>query len=930
MASEAGTQTELLSSGSVPWEQRGIVTDEWLAAALARPTAAELAKIERLDLSHTPLTALPDLSRLKGLKRLCVDGTFISDLCPLAGLTNLEKLWIGSKKVRDLTPLAGLTNLRELNLLFAPVSDIEPLAGLTKLRYLNLAFTQIKDIAALKALTTFEIIDLTCTAVSDLSPLARMHGLRELRVSGSAVADLSVVTGLSQLQWLELDSTPLEDLSPVAGLQELALLSAQSVPIQTLEWISSLTELRSLFLSDTDIRDLSGIEPLVKLEYLSLDRVEVQNIAPLQAVHSLRDLSLVRTRVKDLSPLQFLPNLEEVAITGTPVQDLTPLVSIPKLKQVWVSDPPTQDISRLQARPGVTIRHAASVSSKNWLGPEILSKIRRNRRTALTRGVRINRDSFRRGFQALEDGDMADATTNFDEILGRRSHKLAFYFRGLTYYRAGNYSAALDDFTKTIRLDPGNSDGFTQRAQCRWHLYNEAAAVQVRGVPPLQADPREVEGVISDCSEAIELEPAEAVAFLLRARAYVERGELSRALADYEQAAVLERDFLPEAFAGAGEVCRRTGDAGRAVLAFNEAIRLDPSNADYMRGRARVFVLKGDNPRAVEDFRAAIRLDPANKPLWEANSSASEATVDAVDSTPPAAFFDEDRGNGSQEIRLGKPTQHRLTFVVGNSSAAPFKNFKDFSGRGQLFHSPTFEVYPVIGWPEIRIAIPEAEPDYHRISAQQALTFLRALPDIRLVRRLTVLDRIFRYDPWFQRSNPSWRLLGEVLDGAEIVLYRPAPTEDVAATVAHEWAHLLEFSSPKWRRLFNLVSDLEPFVPRAGAVYPEPPKEEWAILGELLLSTAPLLSPLTSFANPIRATIIANALRDRLASIPTRLRSTEHAFYEAVLHWDMDTVRPEALDNLRDRMAGSDVDRAVRAHLILNVLNGVAPDEWWT
>jgi hypothetical protein len=195
---------------------------------------------------------------------------------------------------------------------------------------------------------------------------------------------------------------------------------------------------------------------------------------------------------------------------------------------------------------------------------------------------------------------------------------------------------------------------------------------------------------------------------------------------------------------------------------------------------------------------------------------------------------------------------------------------------------------------------------------------------------LIILDRSFRYDPWFQQYNSSWRLLGEVSDGAEIILYRPAVKEDVAATVAHEWAHLLEFSSPKWRRLFSLIGDLEPFLGRAGALYAEVPKEEWAILGEFLLSTAPLLSPSASFANPIRATIIADALRERLANVPTGLRSTEHAFYEAVLNWDAETVRPEALDKLRSRMHGPDVERAVRAHLILNVLRGLAPDEGWS
>jgi Tfp pilus assembly protein PilF len=65
-------------------------------------------------------------------------------------------------------------------------------------------------------------------------------------------------------------------------------------------------------------------------------------------------------------------------------------------------------------------------------------------------------------------------------------------------------------------------------------LYNEAAAVQVRGVPPLQADARDLERVVSDCIKAVELEPGDAIAFLLRAKAYRAKGDLSRALADYE------------------------------------------------------------------------------------------------------------------------------------------------------------------------------------------------------------------------------------------------------------------------------------------------------------------------------------------------------------------------------------------------------------
>jgi tetratricopeptide (TPR) repeat protein len=559
----------------------------------------------------------------------------------------------------------------------------------------------------------------------------------------------------------------------------------------------------------------------------------------------------------------------------------------------------------------------------DWLAPDLVRKLQRTRAT-LAAYCEADRGAFTRGLDSLADGDSFAATRAFDEILARdRKNALAYFFRAMSYRQRGDYSSALNDLGRAVRLDPQDADAFAARALSRWDRYLAGLGAQVSGVPPSQEPARDLNRVISDCNAAIRLDPAHARAFLLRARADHRKRHLARALLDYTQAIALDVIQKAEAFAGRGEIHRLTGYADLAIADLNEAVRHDASNAEYLGERGKAYELKGDRARARGDFETAIRLDPANKPLLESATladpmQAPPEIATAAGSAAPQILGVAEAPLGTGDLALGEPTFERRTWMVGNPDAAPFKNFQDFWERGELFHSPGVLVYPVTGCPGTTIAVPDAEADYDRLTAQEVLTLLRALPDIRLVRRITVIDRPFRYQPWFAQLNPKWRLLGEVVEGNEVVLYRPVAGDEAAATVAHEWAHLLEFAAPKWRRLFELVGDLETFIGRPHQE--EPPKEQWARLGEFLLSTTPLLSPSSAWANPIRATIFVRALAERLACVPPELCSTEAAYYGFVLAWDRDTTRPEAVQRLKSIAAGTRTERAVRAQLILNVL----------
>ena len=102
-----------------------------------------------------------------------------------------------------------------------------------------------------------------------------------------------------------------------------------------------------------------------------------------------------------------------------------------------------------------------------------------------------------------------------------------------------------------------------------------------------------------------------AVAYGGRAYALEGQQEFERALADVNQAILLE-PASAEAFFRRGDIYKNLHQPDRAIEDFDAAIRLDPKVLVYFVNRSNAYLDRHDYDRALSDIDEALRLDPGD------------------------------------------------------------------------------------------------------------------------------------------------------------------------------------------------------------------------------------------------------------------------------------------------------------------------------
>jgi len=81
-----------------------------------------------------------------------------------------------------------------------------------------------------------------------------------------------------------------------------------------------------------------------------------------------------------------------------------------------------------------------------------------------------------------------------------------------------------------------------------------------------------------------------------------------------------------EGLVQAGQRALMEGDLGKALSAFDDAVRVKPNYADAYTGRGIVYLRRGDYGKAFKEFDEALRLDPDSAEAYSGRGYAAAKT----------------------------------------------------------------------------------------------------------------------------------------------------------------------------------------------------------------------------------------------------------------------------------------------------------------
>jgi tetratricopeptide (TPR) repeat protein len=283
---------------------------------------------------------------------------------------------------------------------------------------------------------------------------------------------------------------------------------------------------------------------------------------------------------------------------------------------------------------------------------------------------------FAPNLQAHDDCDADDPDRNIagctriieDADEGKTMRGVAYVARGLAWQKKGDLDRALADYTEAIKINPKDALAYNNRGMLwRERGDSDRAIADFTAAIAIDPLPRSDEAY-SRRGNAI-VAKRDVNVYENRALALLERSDFDGAIADFDSAINLDPNGA-DSFNGRGAALRAKGELDRAKADFSYAIKLDRTHMGAYYNRGLVEVAKGELDPAVADFTAALRLDSDLVDGYEARAEAFLAKTD-----PEHAIADLD-----QAIRRD-PNRARDYYLRGSIR---YDRYMGFLGGGWI------------------------------------------------------------------------------------------------------------------------------------------------------------------------------------------------------------------------------------------------------
>jgi len=232
-----------------------------------------------------------------------------------------------------------------------------------------------------------------------------------------------------------------------------------------------------------------------------------------------------------------------------------------------------------------------------------------------------------------------------------------YYRRGLAYERKGERDKSIAEYRKIVEL--GQSLGSLNA------FFDSVKALNRLGADLSDFPEYDEAQEIAHLTGLIRKAPTNENYWRRRCAAYIKKRKYDLAIADCSQAiqvtlanpprgvtASLNKSTLAATYNQRGIAYHNKNDLDRAIVDFDEALRLRPSTAEYYHSRGQLQAEWRDYERAIDDYKLAIRLNPKVPEYYDSRGRACELKGDREKAS---ANFDKAR-----EIRRASPKQYLL------------------------------------------------------------------------------------------------------------------------------------------------------------------------------------------------------------------------------------------------------------------------------
>ncbi|MEG4519052.1 MULTISPECIES: tetratricopeptide repeat-containing serine protease family protein [unclassified Microcoleus] len=135
----------------------------------------------------------------------------------------------------------------------------------------------------------------------------------------------------------------------------------------------------------------------------------------------------------------------------------------------------------------------------------------------------------------------------------------------------------------------------------------DAKTYYVRGLS--RFDKGDLSGAVADFNQAIQTQSDYAEAYFYRSLAYSDLRQMPKSIADYSKAIALNAGYV-DAYYNRGLVLSVMGDKPGAIADYTQVIRLDRNFAAAYNNRGLALSDLGDQKGAIDDFNQALQINP--------------------------------------------------------------------------------------------------------------------------------------------------------------------------------------------------------------------------------------------------------------------------------------------------------------------------------